>query len=226
MTTCITSKDPYQCPGKLEIFRGIVALLPSGRAWQRHEDLFMPGSFIGADVGEFQTNVDQIGPGVDFADQLPTAQKFWYAVAEVMTELHARACALLEEMFCSTVDALEDEWKSDYGIPDPCGTAMTLCQRVETRGGSSTTYLTELAASLGWTIVISECDPQALPSAHAGCARVGCAKTCHCPNDTMFIDIDSGSEAYVDTTDPIVCIIEKYKPANIRPVFSLDGELI
>ena len=51
------------------------------------------------------------------AERLTVMQQFWAAYAEPLEDLYQRACALLEEMFCISVNELKVEWHTDYASP-------------------------------------------------------------------------------------------------------------
>jgi len=88
----------------------------------------------------------------------------------------ARANYLLVDAFPSTTYELLPEWESTLGLPDPCaGAAPTIPQRRQqviarliTTGGASIPLLTAFAASLGYTVTITQ-----FTQARAGMLRAG-----------------------------------------------------
>jgi uncharacterized protein YmfQ (DUF2313 family) len=88
----------------------------------------------------------------------------------------ARANYLLVDAFPSTTYELLPEWESTLGLPDPCaGTAPTIAARraqviarLTAQGGASIPALTAFAASLGYTVAITQ-----YTQARAGMLRAG-----------------------------------------------------
>lgn len=247
MTSCLTPADPFQCPAKWDLWRQILSLLPRGRAWQTHEQVFEQMLIASeSEVGEYEVGVGQIGV-VPVVDKLTVMQQFWAAYAEVLAEVHVRACALLDEMYCDTVAELRNEWLDAYGLPDECGPWRTLCEKVNAVGGSSVDYLIGLGADLGWVVEVTECDTTSITDLRAGHARAGCARTCACPRDTIFVNVllsespafssprvtparagNARAGAVVAAPCPpgaeaIVCLINRFKQAHIKASFSFDG---
>lgn len=226
MVACAPVNDPFQCPTRDELWRQIIALLPRGRAWQTHEQIFDRYDFEpDSEVGPFEIGVSPIG--VFDLERLTVMQQFWLAYAELLATLNQRACDLVEEMFCDTVSELLDEWYADLGLPDGCGPWRTLCEKVNAVGGCTIAYLVGLAADLGWTIEVTEPDGTILVNvllsqspayvaagvqeARAGAARTGFNYAApQCP---------PGAET-------VVCLIKRFKPANIAVQFAYDGVIL
>jgi len=110
-------------------------LLPRGRVWHR-------------------------GWGTAQAQYLLTLMPTW-------ARLNQRAADLVVDAFpCSTTELLP-EWEQSLGLPDPCtGPLSTLqerqaavCAKFSARGGQSIAYYTALAASLGFSITITQYAP-------------------------------------------------------------------
>ncbi|WP_250507676.1 putative phage tail protein [Caballeronia sp. GAFFF3] len=88
----------------------------------------------------------------------------------------ARANYLLVDAFPPTTYELLPEWESTLGLPDPCaGTAPTIAARraqvvarLTAQGGASISALTAFAASLGYTVTITQ-----YTQARAGMLRAG-----------------------------------------------------
>ncbi len=256
MTACIPINDPFQCPGQVEIWRQILALLPRGRAWQTHEQVFARFEFgaLEADVGDFEIGDSPIG-AIDI-DRLTVMQQFWLAYAQVLAEVNARACALIEEMFCDTTAELLAEWFGDYGLPDGCGPWRTLCEKVNATGGCTTAYLVELALDLGWTITISDMPTWILRSgSHEPSLDIDFVGDRvwmpNLPQRGLYVNVLlSQSPAYVAANvrslsagvgragfnyagplcppgaESIVCLIERFRPANIPTTFAYDGVIL
>ncbi|WP_250502844.1 putative phage tail protein [Caballeronia sp. AZ7_KS35] len=88
----------------------------------------------------------------------------------------ARANYLLVDAFPSTTYELLPEWESTLGLPDPCaGTAPTVparraqvVARLSAVGGASIPHLMAFAASLGYTVTITQ-----YSQARAGMLKAG-----------------------------------------------------
>lgn len=239
-------EQPFHCPTQWELWRQLLSLLPTGRAWQTHEGFTERYPTFGqpAQVGSYEIGGD-IGLGYEpNLERLTIMQRFWAGVAEPLEFLHQRACALIEEYFCSTVDELREEWWAEYGFPDPCDPWNTLCDKVRALGGATCSYLAGLAAARGWSLTCTECDPNP-PSPRVGCFSTGCGKTCGCPGNTIWVTIDlAASPAYTESRDDrsaragaartgaaytgpacppgaelLQCLIERFKPAHVRAVY-------
>lgn len=229
--------DPFRCPTKWELWRQLQALLPRGRAWQTHEDLgvvYRAGD--GSQVGVLEIGRDQIGEGPEDVTLLTVMQQYWAAFAEVLEVMHARACALLPEFFCATVNEMTAEWSIDYGFPDPCLPYDTLCDKVRAQGGATCAYLSEVAARRGWTVECRDCPP-------IDCDFVvGDSVACECTPNVIYIRIHTDlSPAFVglgaemiagrleaSCTTPgtpdvtaLKCLIERVKPAHVKAIYEV-----
>ena len=111
------------------------ALLPQGFAWPRQADAALT--------------------------------KLLLAWADEMARIDGRAADLAEEADPRTTAELLADWERVAGLPDPCvaalGISQTAAQRraalvakLTTIGGQSAAYYITLAASLGYTITITE----------------------------------------------------------------------
>ena len=233
--SCTTRSDEFFCPTKWQLWEQLLALLPRGRAWQTHEavaEQWVPPE--SSQVGTFEVGETGLGGEPDLS-RLTVMQQYWAAFAEVLECLHTRACALLEEFFCATTTELRREWGVDYGYPNDCEPWETLCEKVAAQGGARCDYFVELAARRGWSIECNECGPS---HNRAGCARTGCARTCTCPPNVIWITVRlSESPAYTAPAKPrakagraragcarlcdpdvtsLICLIERFKPAHVK----------
>lgn len=239
--------DPFRCPTKQEYLEQLLTLLPRGRAWQSHEsatsaivDRFPD---VAAECGELQCGDGQLGtPGLVI--ERTTMAAYWAAYAEVCEYFSQRACKLLDEFFCQTIDETEDWWADDYGFPDPCDPWDDLCEKVAALGGATCEYLTWAAARRGWTIDCRDCSSSDV--AEVGCIFVGqglelCAD---CDANTVIITIDVlNSPAFTEapyrpglagnaragctvlcepSPQQIECLIERIKPAHVDVIYRYD----
>jgi uncharacterized protein YmfQ (DUF2313 family) len=127
----------------------IQALLPTGPAWPRDPDANLTA--------------------------------FWGAPAAALLTHHQRALALLKDSNPLTTSEMLSDWERVTGLPDECSgdqivgqvaRRAAVVQRLASRGGQSRAYYIGLAASLGFTITITEFQPF-----YAGQARAGQALT-------------------------------------------------
>lgn len=244
--TCETiDRQAFFCPTKWQIWRQVLALLPRGRAWQTHEtNTERIVASESSQLGLYELGSTGLGTE-PVVERLTVMQQYWAAFAEVLEYLHRRACALIEEFFCSTARELLPEWHVEYGHPDPCEPWRTLCDKVRATGGATCAYLAGLAASSGWVIACSDC------SGVGGGARAGrmvagadCNSPCACPANTIFIRVylnesPSYSGRYLapqaglmragcDTAcgpniDALICLIERFKPAHVKAIYEPIG---
>lgn len=114
------------------------ALLPQGFAWPRQADAALT--------------------------------KLLLAWADEMARIDGRAVDLVDEADPRTTAELLADWERVAGLPDPCvaalGVSQTAAQRraalvakLTTIGGQSAAYYIALAASLGYTITVTEFSP-------------------------------------------------------------------
>ena len=114
-----------ECPAQDDIYLGLLALLPRGRAWQTHD-----GS-------------------IDRADSV--LKSFWYAIAGVVEGVETDICGTFDEFFCATASDDIDLWQEEYGLPDDCDPwGDDVCAKVATLGGTSAAYYMALAEDLGY----------------------------------------------------------------------------
>lgn len=117
------------------------ALLPQGAAWSR--------------------------------DPAAALTRLLHAIADGMAAFDGRADALLDEADPRSAAELLPDWERVCGLPGPCaGPAPTLAERraavvskLTSRGGQSIAFFVALAASLGYTVTITEFRPATCNSA-------------------------------------------------------------
>lgn len=102
------------------------------------------------------------------ADPGSTWARLLHALAGELARVDARADDLLDEADPQTAYELLAEWERLAGLPDPCvpdGQTVTerravLVGRLTAIGGQSRQYFVDLAASLGYSVTITEFRPQ------------------------------------------------------------------
>lgn len=232
----VNASDPFQCPTKWQLWRQIMALLPRGRGWQTNLDASLVVVRDSSQVGTFEANHTGIGAIEPTVEQLTGLQRYWLACAEVHEYLHQRACALIEEMFCSSTVALRGEWGIDYGFPDTCEPYDTLCEKVQALGGSTCAYLAQLAGRLGYTVECIDCDGRV---ATAGCLEAGLTPLdCECSPNKTLIRISVARSSFAEpfeagslvagctppcpvAPDQVICLIERFKPAHVKAIYEV-----
>lgn len=119
----------------LDYLRQLQALLPVGAAWPRDDDA--------------------------------TVTQLLYGAAGELARVHGRALQVLDEVDPRTTAELFADWERVAGLPDACVIAFagdqtaaqrraSLVGRLATLGGQSAAYYIALAASLGYTVTITE----------------------------------------------------------------------
>lgn len=119
-------------PTAAEYREAMLALLPRGPVWPREPDGIL--------------------------------SRVFGALTPTYVRSHKRAGELIEDAFPATTIELLTEWEQTLGLPDPCaGEAPTFALRraqvvakLAGRGGQSKPYFIQVAASLGFTITITE----------------------------------------------------------------------
>lgn len=236
--TCATNPDVFRCPTKWELWWQLRANLPRGRAWQTHEN---SAAYIGGDdtaeAGEFQIGHTGMGEEVR-VERLTIMEQWWAAYAEVLEFLHQRACALIEEMFCATVNELKAEWWIDYGFPDPCEPWDALCLKVAAQGGATCDYIAAVAAARGWAVECVDCGGPEAECLYADSDQ----DLCECINGVIRVRIDSAASPAFDEDwipmqadameadchdecpappEEIRCLIERIKPAHVLAIYEV-----
>lgn len=222
---CATAASRFFCPTKWQLWHQVLALLPRGRAWQTHEPPI------------YTTDAH----GDPDLDSLTVQQRYWAAYAEVLAYLHARACALLSEMFCSTVKEMRQEWLVEWGFPDACEAYDALCEKVTDIPDSSCAGLTATALRRGWVISCADCGDEGYVPSVADDAVAGCAAVeCPCTGITIRVFL-SQSPAYVaealypvadvalsdcselcgPRVEPLICLIERIRPAHVPVTYEV-----
>jgi len=184
--------------------QALQALLPPGPAWTREE---------GA-----------------------TLTKLLDALAQEFYRADVRAGELLDEIFPDTTIEMLQDWERVVGLPGACGELADTVQerrrdliaRLTARGGQSRQYFTDLAATLGFTITITEYRPF-----RVGMSAVGDPI---CDSRWLFVWQVNGPQTTVTcfrTSESAVaealanwgngrleCIFEQLKPAHTVIIFS------
>lgn len=187
------------------------SLLPKGSAWNRNE-----GSVL---------------------------TEFLYGQAEEFARVDNRSVDLLNERDTRLSSELLIDHEIDLGLPDDCSPAEQTIQerrlaahaRLIALGQQSPAYFIEIAAAAGWTIIITEFSP-------FFCGFGGSGGGCGGPETIFYWEVITNVAAEITTTyflcgssesgdllsflsqiHPLQCLLERYKPAHTKIIFSLKG---
>jgi len=203
------------CPTRDDTRNALLALLPRGRAWGTHDGGPRAGTVI---------------------------YRFWDAVAAIFTYANDRLCALALEFFCATQSETNEQWLTEYALPDACDPFPDLCAKVAALGGSTCTYFRAAAQRAGWSInctdEIDRC------GAEFGCDEFGCTEFAGIyPTVQLRIIVDlAESPAFQGAWEgrpffgsmqfgmtiacdpditPLKCLLERIVPAHVELVYEL-----
>lgn len=188
-----------------DYLRALQALLPPGPAWTRDEDAALTRLLSG------------LSP--EFA------------------RLDARALNVLEEADPRATSELLADWERVAGLPDTCtliaGSVQNTAQRLAaivarltTLGGQTPAYFIALAATLGYTVTISEFEPHDVEddvealiygSAWRFAWQINAAL------NTVFelhVTDTVGDALAAWSNAALECLINAFKPAHTVPIFS------
>ena len=183
------------------------ALLPQGFAWPRQADAALTNLLL--------------------------------AWADELARVDGRAADLVEEADPRTTAELLADWERVAGLPDPCvevlAGAQTTAQRraalvakLTTIGGQSAAYYIALAASLGYTITVTEFSPFQAGHSAAGDALSNDDWTFVWQVNASEVSIvefaagrSSAGEALRSWGNELLeCVISRYKPAHTNVLFA------
>lgn len=117
------------CRADGEVARSLTALRPRGDAWRNGGHDGLEGSVM---AGYFAAKGEVFGP------------------------VERRACALIDEFFCSSAVETLDLWALEYGVPDGCDPFAEVCEKVNAVGDSTPAYVEAAALRRGWSIAIGQ----------------------------------------------------------------------
>ena len=163
-----------------------------------------------------------------------TLTKLLRAMADELARVDSRAGQLIDETDPRTTNELLADWKRVAGLPDSCVTAAqstaqrraALHAKLTTLGGQSTAYFIALAASLGYTVTITEFEQHTVVDdvEHPLYSHPWqFAWQINAPQDTV------GTLSVTDTVaDPLAwwgnelleCVIRRIKPAHTHVLFA------
>ena len=119
-----------------------------------------------ADYLQQEINLTPTG-GAFPADDSTNWVKLLDAFSQTFARIDANAVLLMNESFPDTTTQLLPNWERVAGLPDACSNAndtievrrFNLLTKLTSRGGQSKAYFIQLAATLGYTITITELRP-------------------------------------------------------------------
>ncbi len=156
------------------------------------------------------------------------------AAAEECARVHNRAVALVDEADPRTTTELLTDWERVAGLPDACtGPLPTLSQRraalvarLTSIGGQSRAYFIGLAASLGYTVTITEYRPYTVdsPVDDPLCSEEWAfVWQVNAPLDTVrYRSVESGVDEPFSTwgNQLLECVIRRFAPAHTLVLFA------
>lgn len=189
-----------------DYLRQLQALLPSGPAWPKDDDA--------------------------------TLTRVLGALAAELARVDGRAQRLVEEADPRTTSELLADWERIAGLPDPCVVAAGQAQSVAQRraaliarltmlGSQSKAYFIALAASLGYTITITEFHPFRAGQSRSGdpvATNWQFAWQVNAPLNTV-VPFRSGNAVAGDPINAwgnkaLECVLTRFKPAHTAVLFS------
>ena len=167
-------------------------------------------------------------------DSSATLTMLLQAMADELARIDGRAAQMIEETDPRTAAELLADWERVAGLPDTCVTAAqttaqrraALHARLTTLGGQSRAYFVALAASLGYTITVTEFHQHTVADdvEHPIYGQPWqVAWQVNAPQDTV------GTLSVTDTVaDPLAwwgndlleCVIRRLKPAHTHTLFA------
>lgn len=158
------------------------------------------------------------------------------AAAEECARAHNRAVALVDEADPRTTTELLTDWERVAGLPDACtGPLPTLAQRraalvarLTSIGGQSRAYFIALAASLGYTVTITEYRQFRTGIGRAGDRSNGeewlYAWRVGAPQFTVIdfrVGLSAAGEPLRSWGDKLLeCVLNRMKPAHTQIIFT------
>ena len=189
-----------------DYLRQLQALLPSGPAWPTDDDA--------------------------------TLTRLLGALATELARVDGRAQQLVEEADPRTVAELFADWERVAGLPDPCVLAFgetqssvqrrtALVARLTMQGGQSPAYFIAIAASLGYTVTITEFRPFRAGQSRAGdtvATNWQFAWQVNAPLNTVT-PFRAGNAVAGDPINSwgnkaLECVLSRFKPAHTTVVFA------
>ncbi len=164
--------------------------------------------------------------------------KLLHAFADELARVDARAEDLVEEADPRTTAELLSDWERAFGLPDPCASTpdttserlAALVAKVTNVSGQSPRFYIDLAASLGYTITITEFKPF-VAGGEAGDELTNgdwiFAWQANAPETsiTAFVagDGTAGDPLRDWGNDLLECALTRLKPAHTNVLFAYGG---
>jgi len=169
-------------------------LLPKGRAWSRSPDSIL--------------------------------YKLMHGNAVELIRIDARLDDLKTERRGGQSDELLADHERDLGLPDDCTyDVLTLTQRrnavharIIDEGGLNQQSYIDFADDLGWDITITTFNPFICGLSECG-DEIGDSDNIF----TWLVEIDMSTQSLDADSGPLVCFLNKYKPAHTHIIYELVG---
>lgn len=173
-----------------------------------------------ADQIAFQLATKLSPPGALASAPPSTLRKFWLAIADELVRVYGRIVDLLREAHPATTVEMLTDWEAEFGLPDPCVTITqttaerraAVLARVTSAGGSTKSYFTSIAASLGIAISIVEEHPFEVGRDGMGDGIGG--------DDYAFTwSVTAPAATGAASRELLECVFERLKPAHTEVLF-------
>lgn len=187
-------------------------------------------------TGSVRDYIEQLAallpPGLAIRRETDTnVYKLLHGMAEELARVDTRSDDLLRESDPRTTLELLADWETQVGLPDPCldGVDQTVQQRRDAvvarltgRGGQSRQFFIDLAASLGYTVTITEFRPFRAGISDAGDALTNgdwiFAWRINAPETTIYEfragESTAGEPLRSWGNERLECAIDRVKPAH------------
>ena len=158
-------------------------------------------------------------------DPNAAVSRMFEGLSQELARIDGRCWALINEADPRSTQELFSDWQSEFGLPDPCVQALggnqtsaqlraALLGRINSVGGATAAYFTEVAAALGFVIRITEFLGSNTP--YQWQVEVSMGKSL-----TQFSFASDFSEPWATWGSTLLeCVMKRLAPAHTDLVFS------
>jgi hypothetical protein len=182
----------FDAPTREEVYAYILALFPSGPAWQSD------------DVSTPREN--------------SVLKQFVWGLSGPVWEFEVACVNTLKQFFCSMATDDLDLWVQDYANPSGCEPldGAELCAKVSAIGGTSIAYLEELAEKAGWVVSVSYAPP-ATVNIEIDAAHSPFLNDVFTLDESELDDVPLGDP----DTSTIECLLDNAIPAHLHANYTV-----
>ena len=182
------------------------------------------GPLAASDYLNLLRNLLPLGPAWT-DDPHAAVSRMFEGLAQELARIDGRCWALINEADPRSTQELFTDWQREFGLPDPCVLALggtqtgaqlraALLGRINSVGGSTAAYFTNVAATLGFAIHITECLGCNTP--YQWQVEVSIGKSL-----TPFSFASDFSEPWATWGSTLLeCVLKRLAPAHTDLVFS------